>query len=119
MSIKFDFRVGRRISDYNDYQNTFIASKVSLSYYVNDVWRIETAAKFRARWYESYYDEKRVDYRPGAAVSLVWSPAWLTAMVKRAEISFDFETYRNFSNLSDKNITVWEAGPTLSLRTKF
>jgi hypothetical protein len=52
-------------------------------------------------------------------VSLVWSPAWLTAMVKRAEISFDFETYRNFSNLSDKNITVWEAGPTLSLRTKF
>ena len=119
MSIKFDFRVGRRISDYNDYQNTFIASKLSLSYYVNDVWRIETAAKFRARWYESYYDEKRVDYRPGAAVSLVWSPAWLTAMVKRAEISFDFETYRNFSNISDKNITVWEAGPTLSLRTKF
>lgn len=119
VSFKIDVRVGRRIADYTDYQNTFIYAKANLSYYISNAWRAETTAKFRTRWYENYYGEKRVDIRPGASFSLVWSPAWLTAMIKRGEISLDFEYYRNFSNLPDKNSSVWEIGPTLSLSTKF
>jgi hypothetical protein len=119
VSVLFDFRVGRRQSDVSDYQNTFIQAKAELAYTFAKNWRAETAGKFRARWYNDYFGDRRVDYRPGASIGVFWSPDWLKVVVKRSEISLEFEAYRNYSNLPDKNYSLWELGPTLSLRTKF
>ncbi len=119
ISVMFDFRGGRRLSDISDYRNTFVSAKAELAYTFAANWRVETAAKLRARWYGDYFGDRRIDYRPGASMGLFWSPDWLKTIVKHSEISLDFEVYRNYSNLPDKNYSVWELGPTLSLRTKF
>jgi hypothetical protein len=69
--------------------------------------------------YESYYGERRIDYRPGADVGLIWSPDWLKALAKRSELSMNFGIYHNYSSIPEKAYTLWDVGPTLSLRTKF
>ena len=119
VAVTFDARIGRRISDVTDYQNTFVAAKAELGYTFSRNWRIDAASKFRASWYENYHGERRTDYRPGAEIGLTWTPDWLAALVKRSELSMNFGIYRNFSNIPDKTYTLWDVGPTLSLRTKF
>lgn len=119
VSLLFDARFGRRMSDTTNYQNTFASAKLSAAYYISSDWRVEANTGIRARWYEDYNGERRTDWRPSAAVGLIWTPDWLKKIVKRSEISFNLEYYRNYSNIIDKNYSIWEIGPTLSLRTKF
>jgi hypothetical protein len=119
VSMYLDVRLGRRMSDTTSYQNTFAQAKLTGAYFISDNSRVEATAGIRGRWYEDYHSEKRTDYRPSVGVALYWSPDWLTKLVKRSEISLNFDFYRNFSNISEKNYTLWEVGPTLSLRTKF
>jgi hypothetical protein len=119
VSVLFDVRLGRRMSDITNYQNTFASAKVSGTYYISSDWRVEANAGIRGRWYEDYNGEKRTDWRPSAAIGLIWTPDWLKKIVKRSELSFNLEYYRNYSNLVEKNYSIWEIGPTLSLRTKF
>jgi hypothetical protein len=118
VSVLFDARVGRRMSDTTNYQNTFASAKLTTAYFISSNWRFEASASIRARWYEDYNSERRTDWRPSAAVGLIWSPDWLKNIVKRSEISFNLEYYRNYSNIIDKTYSLWEVGPTLSLRTK-
>jgi len=119
VSVLFDARFGRRMSDTSNYQNTFASARLTGTYYISDNWRVEANASIRGRWYEDYNGEKRTDWRPSAAVGLIWSPDWLKKIVKRSELSLNLEYYRNYSNITDKNYSLWEVGPTLSLRTKF
>ena len=118
-SANFDVRFGHRMSDTTKYQNTFASARLSAAYVISTNWRVETVTSIRMRRYEDYDGERRTDFRPGASLGLIWSPDWLTKIVKRSEISFNFEFYRNYSNIAEKNYTLWEVGPTLSLRTKF
>jgi hypothetical protein len=119
VSIYFDARFGRRMSDSTNYQNTFASGKVTASYIISDSWRVEANASIRARWYGDYHGEKRTDVRPSASLGVTWTPDWLKKIVKRSELSLNLEYYRNYSNIVDKNYSIWELGPTLSLRTKF
>ena len=119
VSILFDARMGRRMSDTTSYQNTFMLGRITAAYYISSDWRIEAMSSLRARWYEDYHGERRTDYRPSATIGLAWTPDWLKKIVKRGEISFNLEYYRNYSNIVEKNYSIWEIGPTLSLRTKF
>ena len=119
VSIIFDGRLGRRMSETTSYQNTFILGRVTAAYVISDTWRMEATASFRTRWYEDYHGEKRRDLRPSTSIGLVWSPEWLTKIVKRSELAVNFEYYRNYSNIPEKSYSLWEVGPTLSLRTKF
>jgi len=119
VSVYFDARVGRRMSDSTNYQNTFASAKVTGAYVISNNWRVETTASLRGRWYEDYNGERRTDYRPSASIGIFWSPEWLKKIVKRSELSLSFEYYRNYSNIAEKSYSLWEAGPTLSLRTKF
>ena len=119
VSIMFDGRLGRRMSDTTSYQNTFVQARVTAAYVISSNWRLETSSSFRARWYEDYHAERRRDLRPSASLGLMWSPEWLKKIVKRSELSLNFEFYRNYSNIPDKSYSLWEVGPTLSLRTKF
>ena len=119
VSIYFDARLGRRMSDSTNYQNTFASARITSAYVISTNWRVEASSAFRVRRYEDYHGEKRMDLRPSAAVGLMWSPEWLKKIVKRSELSFNLEFYRNYSNIAEKNYSLWEVGPTLSLRTKF
>jgi hypothetical protein len=119
VSILFDARLGRRMSDTTSYQNTFLMGRITAAYFISSNWRVEAGASLRARWYEDYHGERRSDLRPSATVGLMWSPDWLKKIVKRSELSFNMEFYQNRSNIADKNYSLWEVGPTLSLRTKF
>ncbi len=119
MSILFDARFGRRMSDTASFQHTFVSGRITATYYISNNWRIEANSALRARWYENYHGERRTDWRPSAAIGLIWTPEWLTKLVKRSELSFNVEYYRNQSNIPDKSYKLWEIGPTLSLRTKF
>jgi hypothetical protein len=119
VSVMFDAKFGRRMSDISNYQNTFASAKLSGTYYISSDWRVEANASIRGRWYEDYNGEKRTDWRPSAAIGLVWTPDWLKKIVKRSELSLNLEYYRNYSNIVEKNYQIWEIGPTLSLRTKF
>jgi hypothetical protein len=119
VSVYFDVRFGRRMSDSTNYQNTFASGKVTAAYFISDDWRMEANASIRGRWYEDYNGEKRTDIRPSASLALTWTPDWLKKIVKRGELSLNLEYYRNYSNIIDKNYAIWELGPTLSLRTKF
>jgi hypothetical protein len=119
VSIYFDARLGRRMSDSTTYQNSFASAKVTAAYIISDNWRVELTSSIRARWYGDYHGGKRTDLRPSASLGVVWSPDWLKKLVKRSELSFNLEYYRNYSNITDKNYSLWELGPTLSLRTKF
>jgi hypothetical protein len=119
VSVLFDARFGRRMSDTTSYQNTFASARLTAAYVISSDWRVEANASIRGRWYEDYNGERRTDWRTSAAVGLIWSPDWLKKIVKRSELSFNLEYYRNYSNLTEKNYSLWEVGPTLSLRTKF
>lgn len=119
VSIRFDARLGRRMSDTTSYQNTFVQGRITGAYVISSNWRVEASSSIRARWYEDYHGERRTDLRPSATVGLIWSPEWLKQLVKRSELSFNVEFYRNYSNIAEKNYSLWEIGPTLSLRTKF
>ena len=119
VSVYFDVRFGRRMSDSTNYQNTFASGKVTAAYFISNDWRMEANASIRGRWYEDYNGEKRTDIRPSASLALTWTPDWLKKIVKRGELSLNLEYYRNYSNIIDKNYAIWELGPTLSLRTKF
>lgn len=119
VSVLFDLRVGRRITDQLDYQFNFITSKLEIAYYISSNSRIEFGPTFKARWYDNYFGDKRVDYRPGARADWIWTPDWLKALSKRSELSLSLNFSRNYSNLQEKNYSLWEVGPTLSLRTKF
>jgi hypothetical protein len=119
ITLYFDARFGRRVSDATDYQNTFAQARMTAAYYFAKDLRLETTGGIRARWYEDYYGDRRTDIRPSASLGLYWSPDWLKKLVKRSELALNIEFYRNFSNLPDKSYTLWEVGPTLSLRTKF
>lgn len=119
VSIYFDARLGRRMSDSTNYQNTFASARIAAAYVISAHWRVEASSSFRVRWYDDYHGEKRTDLRPSAAVGLTWSPEWLKKIAKRSELSFNLEFYRNHSNVAEKNYSLWEIGPTLSLRTKF
>lgn len=118
-SANLDVRVGTRLSSYSDYQYRFVTARLELVAYLTDQWRLELTPKFNARWYSDYYGEKRNDYRPGIDVGLVWTPDWLQTIVKRSQIGFGFNFYRNYSNIADKTYSLWEAGPTLELKAKF
>ena len=118
-SINLDVRVGTRLSSYTDYQYRFVTTRLELVAYLTDEWRFELTPKFNARWYSDYYGEKRNDYRPGVDVGLVWTPDWLQSIVKRSQIGFGFNIYRNYSNIAEKTYSLWEAGPTLELKAKF
>jgi hypothetical protein len=119
VSIYFDARLGRRMSDSSNYQNTFVSGKITAAYVISNSWRMEATSSIRARWYEDYNGERRTDFRPSASVGLTWTPDWLKKIAKRGELSFNVEFYRNYSNIVEKNYSLWEVGPTLSLRTKF
>lgn len=119
VSFNFDARLGRRMSDTTDYQNTFVKAQATGAYVISANWRAEVSTSMRVRWYENYHSERRTDLRPSAAFGLIWSPDWLKKLVKRSEISFNVEYYRNYSNIPEKSYSLWEIGPTLSLRTKF
>ena len=119
VSLLFDARFGRRMSDTLSYQNTFALGRITAVYYISKHWRVEANTALRARWYENYHSQRRTDYRPSAAIGLIWAPDWLTKLVKRSELSFNLEYYRNHSNIPEKSYKLWELGPTLSLRTKF
>ena len=119
VSVLFDARFGRRMSDTTKYQNTFASARLTGAYVISSDWRVEANASIRGRWYEDYNGERRTDWRPSAAVGLFWTPDWLKKIVKRSELSLNLEYYRNYSNLPDKSYSLWEVGPTLSLRTKF
>ena len=118
-SLYFDAKFGRRMSDSTNYQNTFLSGRLTSAYVISNQWRVEGTASLRIRWYEDYYSEKRRDFRPSASIGLIWTPDWLTKLVKRGELALNFDYYRNYSNLPDKNYSLWEIGPTLELRTKF
>jgi len=118
-SILFDARVGRRLSDQTDYQNTFVQAKIELTYYITESLRFSLTPNIRVRWYDDYFGEARRDWRSGARVSFNWSPDWLKKLSKRSELGFDIDYVRNHSNLPEKSYSLWEVGPTLSLRTKF
>jgi hypothetical protein len=92
---------------------------VTAAYIISDSWRMEVSSGIRARWYENYNGEKRTDVRPGASMAVTRTPDWLKKIVKRGELSLNFDYYRNYSNIVDKSYSIWELGPTLSLRTKF
>jgi hypothetical protein len=119
VSVYFDARAGRRMSDSTSYQNTFASGKVTAAYVISNNWRMETTVSLRGRWYEDYHGERRIDYRPSASIGIFWSPEWLKKIVKRSELSLNLEYYRNYSNIVEKSYSLWEVGPTLSLRTKF
>ena len=97
-----------------------------------------TASSFRATWYISETITRttvtaavtarhtrlkqqpvppREAWRVVGGAGLFWSPDWLKKLVKRSELSLSLEYYRNYSNITDKNYSLWEIGPTLSLRT--
>jgi hypothetical protein len=118
VAILFDARVGRRMSDTTDYQNLFVQGRVTATYFISNAWRVESYMSMRARWYEDYHGERRSDLRPSASIAIYWSPDWLQQLVKRSEFSLNLEYYRNYSNIPDKSYSLWEIGPTLSLRTK-
>ena len=80
---------------------------------------MEANVSIRLRWCEDYNGEKRTDVRPSASLALTGTPDWLKKIVKSGELSLNLEHYRNYSNITDKNYSIWELGPTLSLRTKF
>ena len=107
------------MSDSTSYQNTFLTGRMTAAYVISNDWRVEASSSIRGRWYPDYHGEKRMDYRPSASVGLFWSPDWLKKIVKRSELSLNLEYYRNYSNIEEKNYSLWEFGPTLSLRTKF
>jgi hypothetical protein len=119
VSFLFDARFGRRMSDTASYQNTFASARVTGTYFISSDWRVEANTGIRARWYEDYHGERRTDWRPSAALGLIWTPDWLKKLAKRSELSLNLEYYRNYSNIPDKSYSLWEVGPTLSLRTKF
>jgi hypothetical protein len=119
VAVSFDASFGRRFCDYSDYQNTFVAARLDLAYYISATWRVEVAATFRARWYEEYAGERRTDLRPGGSIGLVWTPDWLRPVFKGSEITFSFEYNRNYSTLPEQTYSIWEVGPTVSLRAEF
>ena len=118
-SLNSDVRAGTRLSSYTDYQYRFVTAKLEVVTYLTKELRFEVTPKFNARWYPDYYGDKRNDYRPGADVGLIWTPQWLQDIVKRSQIGFNFNIYRNYSNISAKTYSLWEAGPTVEMKFKF
>ena len=119
VSLLFDARVGRRMTDTIEQQNTFVSLRVELGYVLDERWSLELSPRFRARFYENYHGEQRIDYRPEFSATLNWKPEWLKAFMPRAQLSFGFDTYRNYSNIPGKTYSLWSAGPILELRAKF
>jgi hypothetical protein len=119
ISVNLDVRAGRKLADITDYNNTFVAAKVDIDYVISETLTGEVTPKFRVRRYDDYFGEPRRDYRAGVGIRAIWKPEWLKKLVKRSEISFNFDVYRNYSNLPDKNYSVWELGPTVELSAKF
>jgi len=74
VSVLFDARVGRRMSDTTKYQNTFASARLTTAYVISSDWRVEANASIRGRWYEDYNGERRTDWRPSAAPQLLEPP---------------------------------------------
>lgn len=119
ISLNLDVRAGRRLSEISGYDNTYVQAKLDVDYVFSKTLTGEITPKFRVRWYDDYFGDTRRDYRPGLAVRAVWKPEWLKPFASRSEIAFNFDVYRNISNLPDKSFSQWELGPTLELTAKF
>ena len=63
--------------------------------------------------------EQRHDNRLSAIARAVWTPDWLTRRIKNAEIDFEVAWYKNYSNCSFEQYTVWEVGPSVPLAWHF
>jgi hypothetical protein len=117
--VRFDARVGRRLSDPRDYQNTFAVASLQVGYFVNRELEVSITPALRARWYDDYFGDARRDFNASALLLVAWRPDWLRKLVHGAEIDFTANLERNISNLPEKTYSRWEAGPTLVFRTKF
>ena len=91
---------------------------------------------FRASWRQAYYNWNQNDsvVLPITGVAKTLSTGltdnheWETVrkfgsadltVHASNNLRFNFDYYRNYSNIVDKSYSLWEVGPTLSLRTKF
>jgi hypothetical protein len=119
-SLSLDLRGGRRIADPIDLQHTFVTATLDYSHVFSREWSASVSPRVRVRWYDPDIDEhQRRDIRVGATLKAVWTPEWLTRLVRRGEIDFIFNIQRNYSTEPDSNYTLWDIGPTLALNWKF
>jgi hypothetical protein len=119
-SLSLDLRGGRRIADPIELQHTFASATLDYSYVVSRQLSASVTPRARVRWYDPDVDEhQRRDIRVGASLKAVWTPDWLTRLVRRGEIDFIFNVQRNYSTDPDNNYTLWDIGPTLALNWKF
>jgi hypothetical protein len=117
--VRFDARVGRRLSDPSDFQNVFAVASLQVGYFINQELEVSVTPALRARWYDDYFGEARRDFNAGALLLIAWTPDWLRRKVHGAEIDFTANFERNISNLPEKTYSRWEAGPALVFRAKF
>lgn len=118
-AIGVDFKVGRRLSDPRDFENTFVVLAFDFWHVFDDQWTIGLTPKLRVKWYDNFFGDFRRDVRPSAVLKVVWTPDWLVHLIRRAEIDFTASFLRSFSNISDGRVSEWEFGPTVTLAWRF
>ena len=119
LSISFDLSAGRRLADPSLFENTFVIAAADLVYVVNGDWAVGLTPKFRVRWYDNFEGESRRDYRLSAGLRAVWTPQWLTRLVRRGEIDFTATFRRNASTVSRESFSEWEFGPAAVFAWRF
>jgi hypothetical protein len=121
-SVVVDLRVTRRVAQPSRQDNVQLSAEVEYSYVFSKEWSVSVAPKVRLRWYDDPVDDfgtHRRDIRSSLLAKAVWTPEWLTKVLPKAEIDFQFYFLRNYSNIKEDEFVVWELGPQVVLAWKF
>src|SRR5262245_49603946 len=121
-SVVVDLRVTRRVAQPSRQDNVQVQAEVEFSYVFSKEWSASVAPRVRLRWYDDPVDDfgtHRRDIRSSMLAKLVWTPEWLTKVLPKAEIDFQFFFLRNYSNIKADEFVVWEVGPQVVLAWKF
>jgi hypothetical protein len=119
LSVLVDVRAGQRLASPKGFENTFFRVSADFIYVATPELSLWLTAAYRFRHYPDFFGDRRHDNRLSAIAKAVWTPDWLTRHVKNAEIDFEVAWYKNYSNLSFEQYTVWEVGPAVLLAWHF
>jgi hypothetical protein len=119
VSIAADLSAGRRLADPSLFENTFVVAAMDLLYVATNDVALGLTPKVRVRWYDNFGGRFRRDYQLSADLRAVWTPDWLTQLVRRGEFDFTVTFRRRLSNLSGESFTEWEFGPAAVFAWRF
>ena len=118
-SMLLDLSAGERLASPKGLENTFFRATVNIIYEATPSLSLWLTPAFRVRDYPDFFGDHRHDTRLSAVATVVWTPDWLTAYLKGAELDFEVAWYRNYSNLPSERFTVSEVGPAVLLAWHF